>query len=135
MATFIDTNVIVYAFDGSEPEKRAVARSILADPPDDGTVSAQVLAEFYTVATTKLRPALDRDDAADVVTALSRLRVVPIDHRLVRAAIETSRRAGISFWDAQIVAAAATAGCDRILTEDLGDGQTIDGVRIVNPFP
>jgi len=36
--------------------------------------------------------------------------------------------------DALIVAAAATAGCRYLLTEDLQDGQTIAGIQTLNPF-
>lgn len=134
MATFIDTNLIVYAFDASEPNKQAIARSILADPPDDPTVSSQVLAEFYVVTTTKLSPALSPEQAAQAVVMLSKLHVVPIDAQLVSAAAEMSRKSRISFWDAQIIEAAARAGCERVLTEDLANGQTFDNVTIENPF-
>jgi len=45
-----------------------------------------------------------------------------------------SRTAQLSLWDAMIIEAARQAGCDRVLTEDLSDGQVVSGVRIENPF-
>ena len=65
---------------------------------------------------------------------LSGLTVVPIDRDLVLGAIDLTERASIAYWDALIVRAAASAGCRRLLTEDLNHGQVIDGVRVENPF-
>ena len=133
--TFVDTNVLVYAFDDDEPEKQAVARGVLAR--EDGPaliVSAQVLSELF-VAVTRVRDRrLDPAAAEQVVGELARLPVVALDAPLVRAAIATSQRHQISYWDALIVEAAATAGCDALLTEDLATGSTIRGVHIENPF-
>lgn len=132
---FVDTNVLVYAFDDDEPEKQAVARRVLAR--EDGpalVVSAQVLSEFF-VAVTRVRDRrLDPSAAEQVVGELARLPVVAVDAPLVRAAIATSQHHQISYWDALIVEAAATAGCDALLTEDLATGSTLRGVHIENPF-
>lgn len=132
--TFIDTNVLVYAFDSSEPTKQQTAIHALATTGDRSVLSTQVLSEFYVVATRKLVDPLAPQVAADVITQLSRLPVVDIDTSLVRSAIEISVRSQISYWDGLIVAAASASGCDRILTEDLASGATINGVEIVNPF-
>lgn len=133
--SFVDTNVLVYASDADEPEKRHVARKALADAPA-GTlvISTQVLVEYYVTVTRKLARALTVDDAAARVDELARLPVVISDTTLVQAAIATSRSATISLWDALIVEAARVGGCDRLLTEDLSAGSTIRGVRIENPF-
>jgi len=53
---------------------------------------------------------------------------------LVLAAIGTTQSARISIWDALIIEATREAGCERVLTEDLSDGQVIRGVRVENPF-
>jgi predicted nucleic acid-binding protein len=134
-SAFLDTNVLVYAIDDSDPGKRDKARSILAAAePGRLVVSTQVLSEFYVVATRKLERPLPEPDAAEAVDQLSRLPTVITDAGLVRSAIGISRSARISFWDALIVAAAAVGGCDRVLTEDLADGASIGPVKIENPF-
>lgn len=131
---FVDTNVWVYAFDDAEPAKRDRARALLADPPGTLVVSAQVLGEFYVVVTRRLAAPVDPQVARAAVDQLCRLPVVPVDAELVRAASGTAQSAQLSYWDALIVEAAATAGCDRLLTEDLAAGTTIRSVRIENPF-
>lgn len=134
MRAFLDTNVLVYSVDVSEPRKREIARSLLADRAADIVLSAQVLSEFYTVVTRRLAESLAPDDAAAYVDDLSDLPVVPVDSQLVRDAIRLSRSAQLAYWDGLIVAAARTGGCEVLLTEDLSRGATIAGVRIENPF-
>ncbi len=131
---FVDTNVFVYAVDTAEPEKREMARTILAERADDIVVSAQVLAEFYAVTTRRLREPLSEDAAAAYVDDLTEVPVVSTTAQLVRDGIAVSRDAQVSFWDGLIVAAARAGGCDEILTEDMSTGATIAGALIVNPF-
>ena len=92
-----------------------------------------MLLELFAVLTRKLE--LTRDAAEEAVESLMGLEVVPTDARLVREGLRISRDHDLSHWDAMIVAAAATSGCEVLLTEDLNDGQVIEGVRIANPFP
>lgn len=134
MPVFLDTNVLVYAFDRSEPEKRAVAQALLDDPGADYATSAQVLSEFYVTTTRKLDPPLQHEAALEALDHLARLPIVAIDAPLVSAAAATAETQSLSLWDAQIVEAAARAGCVEILTEDLNDGQSISGVMVSNPF-
>ncbi len=134
MPSFIDTNVFVYAFDRSEPDKRAVALRLLNDPEASYVTSAQVLSEFYVTVTRKLRPALSVDEALDAIRLIARLPVVPIDERLVAGAAALSAQAGLSLWDSQIVQASVRAGCSEILTEDFNEGQVYAGVPVRNPF-
>jgi predicted nucleic acid-binding protein len=132
---FVDSNVWVYAVDADEPVKQAIARAVL-DPPTADTLvtSAQVLGEFYVTVTRKLaRPVAD-DIAARMVDRMAQLPVVSIDADGVQAAIAGSRSWQLSYWDALIVVAAQSAGCSRLLTEDLADGSTYGSVRIDNPF-
>jgi predicted nucleic acid-binding protein len=134
MPAFLDTNVVVYAFDRSEPAKRAAAQALLEDPGADYVSSAQVLSEFYVTTRRKLSPPLSHGDALRAIAHLSKVPIVAIDDRLVRAAAELADGESLSLWDAQIIVAAARSGCDEILTEDLNDGQTISGVTVRNPF-
>ncbi|MCK0112401.1 PIN domain-containing protein [Ornithinimicrobium sp. F0845] len=133
---FLDTNVVVYAFDAAEQSapKRETARAVLGNVGYDLCVSAQVLGEFFVTVTRKLPRPLSLRDAASAVAELSALGPVPTDADLVAAAVETSQQAQLSYWDSLIVVAASRARCPVLLTEDLSDGSVIRGVRIENPF-
>lgn len=132
---FVDTNVWVYAVDDGEPHKQAQARAVIAPAPDtDVVVSAQVLGEFYVTVRRKLAVTLPEADAIVLVDRMRQLPVVPIDRDLVASAIANAGAWQISYWDALIIAAAETAGCRRVLSEDLGDGATYGSVQVVNPF-
>lgn len=93
-----------------------------------------MLSEFYWTVTRRLAPPLPDDEAQEVVRQLAESEVVPIDAGLVDAAVTLSRRHRIALWDAQIIAAAKRSGCTEILTEDLNDGATLEGVKVRNPF-
>lgn len=132
---FIDTNVFVYAVDRDEPVKREQALGLLGgSEPGSLVTSTQVLSEFFVVTTRKLATPLPVEQAALEVHRLAPLARVAIDRQLVREAVALCGAEQISYWDALIVRAAATAGCERLLSEDLGDGQVIGGVRVENPF-
>jgi predicted nucleic acid-binding protein len=133
-STFVDTNVLVYTVDRGEPAKRERALDMLAQLDGRFVLSTQVLGELYVTLTRKLPRPVDAAQAVERVVRLSRHRVVGVDSAMVRAAIETSQRSQISYWDALIIEAAVAGGCDRILTEDLSAGQVIRGVEIVDPF-
>jgi predicted nucleic acid-binding protein len=134
--TFIDSNVAVYAADESPAErsKHEIAAQVLAQAPSTLVVSTQVLHEFYVTVTRKLAVPLSLERAARAVRGLAKLDVVAIDAELTLAAVDTARTVQLSLWDALIIEAACRGGCERVLTEDLSDGQVIRGVRIENPF-
>jgi predicted nucleic acid-binding protein len=133
MSAFVDTNVVVYAFDTADPGKQRAAIAVLGSGRRL-VVSTQVVLELWWVLTRRLAVPLPEDQAAVVVDELCRLPVVTTDVEMVRRAIDTSRRFRIAVWDAMIVEAARSAGCDRVLTEDLQAGQDFDGITIENPF-
>lgn len=133
--SFIDTNVVVYLFDADEPDKQRRARTVIRSAATaELVVSTQVLSEFYVTVTRKLPRPLDGVSAARAVDYLGRFEVVTVDKALVRSAIEASRTAQLSYWDALIVESAVGAGCARLLTEDLASGTTIGGILVENPF-
>jgi predicted nucleic acid-binding protein len=132
---FVDTNVLLYAVstDESESARASCANEILAGR--DVALSVQVLQEFYVQATRAGRvDALAHEQAVALVESLLRFPVVEVTTAVMLAAFETRERYGISYWDAAIVEAARAARCDVLLSEDLGDGQDYDGVRVENPF-
>ena len=134
--TFLDSNVLVYSVDESPAEKAKHERAIelLCAHPENLVVSTQVLQEFYVVTTRKLTVPLSEERAARAVRGLTKLDVVGVNASLVLAAVDTSRLAQLSLWDALIIEAASRSGCERVLSEDLNAGQVIRSVRIENPF-
>lgn len=134
--TFVDTNVLVYAHDASDPGRQVVARTALEDlwATRTGVVSTQVLQEFYAVATSPAKLAFPPALAREVVDLYSTWTVVVVDTVIILAASRLREAESISFWDALIVEAARVGGAGRILSEDLVHGQAFDGVTVANPF-
>jgi predicted nucleic acid-binding protein len=133
---FVDTSVLVYAHDASEPHKQSQARAVLEElwSSGRGALSTQVLQEFYAVSTGKLRVALTPPEAREIVALYDAWSVVTLDTTIILAATLVHEERSISFWDALIVEAARVAGADRILSEDLAMGEVFDGIQVVNPF-
>lgn len=135
MRPFFDTNVLVYAFDEGEPEKRRVARGLIEEHliEGNGMLSVQVLREFYSVARRPPQP-LPATEAHEAVRYFATFSPIPEDARMVLGAVRRSQEALLSFWDALIVEAAISGGADRLFSEDLQHGQVIEGLRIESPF-
>jgi predicted nucleic acid-binding protein len=133
---FVDTNVLVYARDDTDPAKHEKARAWMERlwTSATGRISVQVLEEYYVTVTRKLRPGLPREEARADVRDLTAWRPVRIDEGLLDAAWRVEDRYELSFWDSLIVAAAQAAGCSAVLTEDLQHDLEIDGLRIADPF-
>ena len=133
----VDTNLLVYPHDNSEPRKQRLAARVLEEllQTGAGCVSTQVLAEFYSVLTTKLRP---RVTVADAVASLHRharlWTVFPVTVEAILHAAWGASEFQMSFWDAQLWAVARLNRLAFILTEDFQDGAVIGGVRYVNPL-
>jgi predicted nucleic acid-binding protein len=132
---FVDTNVLLYAI-SRDPEERAKAeRANELLTARDLALSVQVLQEFYVQATRATRAdAIAHDDAVQLVESFFRYPVAAITEDVMRAALATRQRFQISYWDAAILEAARSLGCEVVLSEDLGDGTDYDGVRVENPF-
>ena len=135
-SVFLDTNILVYAYDSSEPGRQAKAQKLLTGglEQENAVISAQVLGEFFVVVTRRIREPFSAEQAGQVIGLLGTLPVVEIDLKLVERAISIHEEARISYWDALIVAAAERAGCAKILSEDLNAGQVYCGVKVENPF-
>jgi predicted nucleic acid-binding protein len=131
---FVDTNVIVYADDADSGDKQKRAQQIVRDglTTGEGVLSTQVLQEYFVVATRKLK--VPADAAQRKVELLAGMQLVTVALSTVLDAIKLYRLHPISFWDALVVQCARAAGCAILLTEDLQDGQTIEGVLVSNPF-
>ena len=131
---FFDTNVLLYTEDRSSPAKADRARDLLRRSLREGSavISAQVLSEFYVNAVKKFH--FERSAARRLVQRFSAMRVVPLTSELIAGAVDLHQVEQISYWDALIVRAASTSGCQTLLSEDLGDGRRIDGLVIEDPF-
>ena len=117
---FLDTNVLVYAYDVTDPRKQSVAQDLVKRAVAGEIVaSSQVLAEFATTLLHKLSPAVRAEDVITILDTLSPIRLVAIDSGLIRRAVEARARYGLYFWDCMIVAAAERGGCERLWSEDL----------------
>ena len=136
MTTFVDTNVLVYAHDSSDPRRHQIAAALVDDlwQSRDGVLSTQVLTEFYAVVTRKFDPPMPRREARGLVDIYAAWPVVQVDPPLIVAASALEEKHSLSFWDALIIEAAQRAGADRLVSEDLQTGRRIAGLVIDNPF-
>lgn len=132
---FVDTNVLLYAIsrDPEEQAKAERANAILVGR--DLALSVQVLQEFYVQATRESRPdPLSHHQAVLLVESFLRFPIQAMTSAVMRAALATRQRFGISYWDAAIIEASRAIGCEVVLSEDLADGASYAGVRVENPF-
>lgn len=133
---FIDTNVLVYAFDKRTSPKKRVAQRLMNELMDENRlrVSTQVLQELFVTLTRKVSRCCSIEEALSILEDLTAWPLMVVDYAAIRAAGGLAAQAKLSFWDALVVVAAARTGAAVLYTEDLNDGQEILGVRISNPF-
>ncbi len=133
---FVDTNLLVYSRDASEPEKQQKAMRWMTRLWHDksGRLSYQVLQEYYITVTHKLDPGLPVDTARTDVRSLVSWQPISVSAPVLERAWTIQDRYGFSWWDTLIVSAAQTAECRYLLTEDLQDKQDLGNVQVVNPF-
>lgn len=133
---FVDpTNILLYSLDlePADAGKTAIATEILTN--SDLALSVQVLQEFYVQATHVRRPdALPHDIAARLIQKWLRFRIQETTVAVLQSALALKDRYRISYWDAAILAAAKSARCQQLLSEDLSHGQDYDGITVINPF-
>lgn len=132
---FLDTNVLIYAWDNNEIEKKKRINSFLRTVEEDyhPVISTQTLGEFFNIGIKKI--GLTKDQAVSVCQKLSLVYpVYEITTENVFHAMNISKETQFSYWDSLIVAMAVDTGCTILYSEDLNNGQEIEGVKIVNPF-
>ena len=133
-ARFLDTNILLYAYDLDAPAKREVALRFLEagwNNPGETALSVQVLQELHVNLCRQGIPPLE---AARVVRPYAAWPVVENTLDLLHSAMDEQVRWKISLWDALILAAARASGAAELITEDLNHGQNYDGVKVINPF-
>lgn len=133
---FVDTNVLVYAYDVTAGDKHSLARVLMEElwTAREGCLSVQVLQEFFVTTTRKIPKPLDAPAAARIIGDLAHWHVHTPAAGDVLAAIEIHQRTGASFWDAMILRSAKELGCGTLHSGDLNPGQAYEGVRVSNPF-
>jgi len=133
---FLDTNVIIYAYDSSAGKKHEVAREVLTELWESGlgVISTQVLQELFINVTKKIPKPIDIDLAKGIIEDFLRWDVVVNDGESLLDAIDILVEYNYSFWDSMIIQAAVKGGAELLLTEDLEHGKVVKGVEIRNPY-
>ena len=134
--TFLDTNIVIYAYDGSAGKTHELAQMIVMNLWNSGTgiLSTQVLQEFYVSVTKKIPKPLNVKFAKDIVSDFLKWEIIVNDGEAILGAIDIQLKYNYSFWDSMIIHAAISSGAELLLSEDLSHGQSIGGVTIKNPF-
>ncbi len=132
--SFIDTNVLVYAEASDEPVKQRAALALLKQLYDGawGVLSTQVLQEYCNVALKKLR--LPAQHIRAQLDLYEQFEIVQVTPAIIRAGLDLHQTRSVGFYDALIVSSAQVAGCSVLFSEDLNTGESLAGVRIINPF-
>ena len=133
---FLDTNILLYAYDVDAGNKHRVARDLVRGlwNENTGVLSTQVLQEFYVNVTAKIPTPLSPARARSVLRNYLAWHVETNSAESVLMASEVQEQNRLSFWDALIIVAASNAGASVLYSEDLNHDQMIEGVRVCNPF-
>ena len=133
---FVDTNVLVYAYDASAGAKAELARVLVAGlwRSGQGCISLQVLQELFVTMTRKVPKPMPAARAAALIEDLSQRTLHEPIRADVLAAIELHRLRRVSLWDALILQSARQLRCATIWSEDLNAGQAFGSIRVRNPF-
>jgi len=133
---FVDTNVLVYAYDNSNAQKQEKAKQLLQQlwQQQTGCISIQVLQEFFVTVTRKLANPVTPAEASQIIADFGLWRVHQPQVEDVLSAIHIQQQYQLSFWDSMIIRSANQLGCHILWTEDLNEGQKIEGCAIQSPF-
>lgn len=133
---FVDTNILVYAYDSTAGEKRETAKSLLLSLWKKGTgcLSVQVLQEFYVTMSRKVPNPLPSIAIANIICDLTSWKVHSPKPEDVLEAVALHQAYRISFWDAMIIQSARRLRCTLVWSEDLNNGAIYEGIKVVNPF-
>ena len=131
---FLDTNILLYAYDLDAPAKRTVALRLVEQgwaSPGETAISVQVLQEMQVNLSKR---GVSQPDATRIVRDFAGWPVVDNTLAIFQSALDDQAHWKISLWDALILAAARACGARELFTEDLNHGQDYGGIRVVNPF-
>jgi predicted nucleic acid-binding protein len=132
---FLDSNILVYAYDDTDPRKKGVAQDFVKRAVlGEFLASTQTLAEFAATLRHRFSPPFHPDEVVAILDTLSPIKLVFPDGGIIRRAVEAHAAYGLHFYDGMIVAAAERGGCGRIWSEDFNARQKYFGVVVENPF-
>jgi predicted nucleic acid-binding protein len=133
---FLDTNILVYAYDLSAGQKHTLAAQLVEAcwENENGCLSLQVLQEFFVTVTRKITKPLDHQTARHIVADLTQWRLHTPKAGDLLQAIDLQQLYQLSFWDALVVQSAGSLGCKQLLSEDLSHGQEYGSLQVINPF-
>lgn len=138
MKAFLDTNILVYAYDTSDEARHKIALELIAHilSVENVVISTQVLNEFIVVITGKVKNPLSIDDVGEILKRFKNnfeIRVTGVSD--ITKALSINKEFKFSYWDSLIIASALMTNCDALYTEDLQNGLVINNsMRIINPF-
>src|SRR5579863_5294 len=130
---FIDTNILVYAYDRSVRTKYTIAKQLVEDcwNNNSGVLSTQVLQEFYVTITSKLPKKLENEEARELLKDYLLWHIETISSHDVIGATEFQDHYKYSFWDSLIITVAQKSGAEKLYSEDLQDGQKFGDLTII----
>jgi predicted nucleic acid-binding protein len=134
---FLDTNVLVYAYDRSEPLKQERSENVMTELSSlgIGVISTQVVGELFIALTKKIKIPLTVEDGLKRLEHHMQVwRLVDVTAFVVMEAVRGVRRHRLSYWDAQIWGTARMHSIPVVFSEDFSDGILLEGVRFVNPL-
>ena len=133
---FVDTNLLVYAYDSSAGKKWRTSLEVLSSLwiHRTGVISTQVIQELFVSVTQKVKNPIPPEAAKEIVSDLLRWPLVVNDGKNILRAVDLQVRYHFSFWDSLILQAAIASKSEFLLSEDFQSGQVVESVTIFNPF-
>ena len=134
LTRFLDTNILLYAYDLDATDKRVVALRLVEQgwtSLGETAISVQVLQEMHV---NLARRGIAQAQASRIVRDFTAWPVVENTVEILDVALGEQARWQISLWDALILAAARACGATELFSEDFSHGQNYGGVRVTNPF-
>jgi predicted nucleic acid-binding protein len=129
---FIDTNVFIYLYSEDETEKQKIAQK--AVDKYECIISTQVLNEFSNICIKKLYKKPEEVELA-IDEMINQCTVLTLKKEEIKQALNIHKKFGYNYYDCLMIVSALNSNCDYLLTEDLADGQIIEGkLTIINIF-
>ena len=133
----VDTNILVYAYDNSDPKKQPRALTTLNQLFDTnrGIISTQILGEFFITVTRKIPDPLTIEEGINSLQNYIRAwTIVEITPMIILEAARGVKDYQLNFWDAQVWATARLNQIGVIYSEDFNTGSFLEGVQFINPL-
>lgn len=136
---FIDTNILVFAFNKGARAKHEKARNLLEqflNGQKQGIISIQILSEFYVVITKKISNPLSSEEGEEIIQEIinSPIGVLNFNEKTVVKAIKLSRESGVHYWDCLIGTTMKENNIEKIYTDNVKDFKEISDLEVINPF-